>query len=112
MRRPRCEAYLRFANLATNRLDGANVAYHMQNFEEGKFSYYQIEFIVRALENLNENPLVVLPWKFMHDSIRLNPEIFGEGQVQVLSNEEKAIRDRYETKKSLGISYTVLPKLT
>ena len=30
-------------------VDGANVAYHRQNFENGKFSYRQIELVVDAI---------------------------------------------------------------
>jgi hypothetical protein len=38
--------------------DGPNVAYYMQNFEEGIFNYHQIKFVVDALEEMGENVLV------------------------------------------------------
>lgn len=44
--------------------DGANVAYYGQNFEEGKFNYHQIQFLVDALESKNENVLVTVPHKY------------------------------------------------
>ena len=39
-------------------LDGPNVAYYMQNFEQGIFNYHQIQFVVEALERMGENVLV------------------------------------------------------
>lgn len=37
--------------------DGANVAYYMQNFDKGKFSFSQIDFVVTAMEKNDLNPL-------------------------------------------------------
>ena len=37
-------------------VDGANIAYYMQNFEGGLFNIHQIAFMVEALEKMNENP--------------------------------------------------------
>lgn len=45
-------------------VDAANVAYYLQNFEEGRFSFHQIQFVVDALERLGERPLVILPNKY------------------------------------------------
>jgi len=45
-------------------IDGANVAYYMQNFQGGSFNYYQIQFMVEALEKMKENPLVIIPFKY------------------------------------------------
>ena len=35
-------------------IDGANVAYYMQNFAGGSFNFHQIQFMVEALEKMNE----------------------------------------------------------
>lgn len=53
-------------------LDGPNVAYYMQNFEQGTFNYHQIKFVVDALEDMGENVLVVLPYKYTQDSFLLH----------------------------------------
>lgn len=45
-------------------LDGANIAYYMQNFDQGKFNVYQIAFIQEALEKMDENTLVIMPYKY------------------------------------------------
>jgi Zc3h12a-like Ribonuclease NYN domain len=45
-------------------VDAANVAYYLQNFDEGRFSFHQIQFVVDALEKLGERPLVILPNKY------------------------------------------------
>jgi hypothetical protein len=45
-------------------IDGANVAYYMQNFDQGKFNFHQIKFMVDTLEKMHEIPLVILPYKY------------------------------------------------
>ena len=46
-------------------VDGANVAYHHQNFTEGKFSYRQIEVLVEKLESRGDGKvLVILPYTY------------------------------------------------
>jgi hypothetical protein len=45
-------------------VDGANVAYYMQNFDYGKFNWFQVQFMVKELIQLNENPLVIVPSKY------------------------------------------------
>jgi hypothetical protein len=67
----------------------------MQNSDKGKFNYHQIQFMVSSLEKLHEKPLVLLPWRYTYDTVHLNSSVFGEGKVQVLTTEEKMIRDRY-----------------
>ncbi|KAL7533901.1 hypothetical protein ACHAXR_005517, partial [Thalassiosira sp. AJA248-18] len=47
-------------------VDGANIGYYMQSFDKGRFNYHQIKFIVDTLEERGENPLVVLPNKYVH----------------------------------------------
>lgn len=36
----------------------------MQNFDYGKFNWFQIQFMVKELIEINENPLVIVPNKY------------------------------------------------
>ena len=93
------EEMSRFANWLETRtgepftaiVDGANAAYYMQNFDQGRFNYHQIQFVVDALIKLKENPLVVLPYKYGFDSFKINTGFAGE--LQRLTEEEIYIRD-------------------
>ena len=55
-----------FANWLNNQkeftyiVDGANVAYNRQNFDNGKFNYKQIELVVKKLLESNSGRIVVL----------------------------------------------------
>jgi hypothetical protein len=72
-------------------IDGPNVAYYMQNFEQGTFNFHQIKFVVDALENMGENVLVIMPKKYTQQSFLVNK---SSGSVrQKLSFKEKSIRD-------------------
>ena len=72
-------------------IDGPNVGYYMQNFDEGTFNFHQIKFMVDALENMNENVLVMLPEKYSMDFFTLSS---AAGSVrQRLSRKEKRIRN-------------------
>jgi pentatricopeptide repeat protein len=78
-------------------VDGPNVGYYMQNYDEGRFSFHQIKFVVESLESLGERPLVVLPRKYCLDSFFIT---IGSGggsdgyrRKQILAPEEIAIRD-------------------
>lgn len=58
-------------------VDGANVAYTRQNYEEGRFSYEQIDIVVKALQaEKSGNVLVLLPFayaqKVIPNSIKSN----------------------------------------
>ena len=70
-------------------IDGPNAAYFMQNFDEGKFNIHQLQFLVQALEDKGENPLVILPNKYSGSSFN----IFKAGSPvrQHVSKQEKAI---------------------
>ena len=64
----------------------------MQNFQEGTFNYFQIEFVLDTLEKMGENVLVILPYKYTQNSFILSKP---SGTVrQRLSSKEKAIRDK------------------
>eukprot|EP00547_Thalassionema_nitzschioides_P003532 CAMPEP_0194205896 /NCGR_PEP_ID=MMETSP0156-20130528/5062_1 /TAXON_ID=33649 /ORGANISM="Thalassionema nitzschioides, Strain L26-B" /LENGTH=705 /DNA_ID=CAMNT_0038932281 /DNA_START=340 /DNA_END=2457 /DNA_ORIENTATION=- len=83
-------------------VDGANVAYYLQNFEEGKFNFHQIKFMVDTLEGMNEKPLVVLPSKYVGKSFYV---IRGNGvQKQRLSEVDWAILNRL---RDAGMLYVV-----
>ena len=72
-------------------IDGPNIAYYMQNFQEGTFNYHQIKFVVDALENMGENVLVVLPKRYTQDQFSLQKAT--ETVRQRLSPKEKEIRN-------------------
>eukprot|EP00536_Pseudo-nitzschia_multiseries_P012511 jgi/Psemu1/244626/estExt_Genewise1.C_4820012 len=72
-------------------IDGPNVAYYMQNFQQGTFNYHQIKFVTDALENMGENVLVVMPKKYTYDSFTI--QIGGRSMKQTLSQTERDIRD-------------------
>lgn len=69
--------------------DGANVAYYMQNFDKGKFNYHQLRFMVDAVENKKEKPLVILPAKYGRREFFV-PQGSGFGK-QVLNEKEMKI---------------------
>jgi hypothetical protein len=70
-------------------VDGPNVAYYMQNFEHGTFNFHQLQFMVGALEKMQENVLVVMPQKYTK-------------QTFVVSNASGTTRQRL-TKKDIAI---------
>jgi hypothetical protein len=82
-------------------VDGPNIGYYMQNFEDGRFSYHQIQFVVDYLERLGERPLVILPRKYLLDFFNLFTYFVsttdggpvGEPRKQRLTSAEKRIRD-------------------
>jgi hypothetical protein len=76
-------------------VDGANVGYYHQNFEDGRFCYHQLKFVVDELERLGENPLVVLPYKYSWNIFNVSQGAPGSYQrdKQVLTKDEIMIRD-------------------
>lgn len=71
-------------------IDGPNVGYYMQNFDQGRFNYHQIKFVMDALEEMGENVLVVLPQRYMQDSFTIQ---VGGRRRQRLRKDEKEIRE-------------------
>jgi hypothetical protein len=70
-------------------LDGPNVGYYMQNFNEGTFNYHQIKFVAETMENMNEKILITIPEKYTKDSF-----FISSGNVrQRLTKKEMSIRD-------------------
>jgi len=72
-------------------MDGPNIAYYMQNFEQGKFNVYQIEFVVNALESMGETPLVIMPQKYCLPSFTTSG---SRGARQYLDEKERAVLER------------------
>ncbi|GAX09314.1 hypothetical protein FisN_32Hh010 [Fistulifera solaris] len=91
-------------------VDGANVGYYMQNFQQGRFSFHQIQWMVDDLQHRGEHALVVLPQKYMRDVFNISVGAGGfdqrRAQRQVLTEEEKAIRDHLVARKQV---YVVQP---
>jgi hypothetical protein len=75
-------------------IDGPNVAYYMQNFETGRFSYHQIKFVIDSLEKMGERPLVILPRKYTLDffSVTVGSHSGTGAWKQRLTSAEKRIR--------------------
>lgn len=88
-------------------VDGANVAYYMQNFQEGRFSFHQIQWVVEDLKRRGEHALVVLPQKYMRDVFHISVGVGGfdqrRSQRQVLTDEEKSIRDQLVAQKQVYV---------
>jgi len=61
----------------------------MQNFEQGMFNFHQIKFMVDALERMNENPLVIIPYKYSTKRFYVGT---NSKEKQILSKEEIQIR--------------------
>jgi len=105
------EQLARFANWLNKRpgapftaiVDGPNVAYYMQNFDQGKFNYHQLQFVVDALVSMKENPLVILPFKYTKPKFPVSNALGG---FQTLGQKEL---DIMEGLKRDGRLYTVPP---
>ena len=68
----------------------------MQNYDKGQFNYHQLQFMVDALESMNENPLVILPYKYFLPSFQVIMGSRGSRyQTQRVTDDERNILDRY-----------------
>lgn len=63
----------------------------MQNFERGKFNIYQVEFMLRVLEGMGENPLIIMPYKYCLPSFTTSG---SDGARQTMRDDEMAIVER------------------
>ena len=102
-------AWLRRRNGAfTVAVDAANIAYYRQNFAGGHFSFKQIDAVVTALQEDGERPLIIIPRKYLKDSVpnhsandsHLQPQ---RRKRQVVTKEDDSIRQRWQDE---GIMYT------
>ena len=64
----------------------------MQNFEGGSFNFYQIEFMVEALEKMGETPLVVIPYKYLAEKFYVH--MGARGRHQVIDSQERKILEK------------------
>ena len=87
-------------------IDGPNVAYFMQNFDEGRFNFHQLKFLLRALEAMGETPLVVLPCKYASKSFSIHKA--GRFVKQIVSKQESLIMKELLEEGKL---YVVPPKV-
>jgi len=74
-------------------VDGANVAYFRA---DGGFNYHQLRQMVRALENLGEKVLVVIPQKYTQNKFFINNR-----KVQKLTKPQMDIIDEFSSKEQL-----------
>jgi len=73
-------------------VDGANVAY----FGQGHVDYLQLKLMVETLENMNENPLVIMPQKYTNSKFRVSSKF-----LQKLTPEDLEIIEGFEAKGQL-----------
>ena len=87
-------------------VDGANVAYNKQNFDNGKFSYRQIELVVNQLEKEcpGERILVVIPYPYAQKIIPNSVHYNGKKKLTYLSDGEMAVLERLQNKNMLYIT--------
>ena len=88
-------------------IDGPNVAYFMQNFDQGRFNFHQLKFLFDALEAKGENPLVILPFKYSKKSFFIHKH--GSGPIKQFSStkEGSILNDLYRE----GKLYLVPPSI-
>ena len=65
-------------------IDGPNVAYFMQNFDEGSFNVHQLKFLFDALKAKGENPLVIMPFKYSKNYFFIHKH--GSGPIKQVSS--------------------------
>lgn len=85
-------------------VDGANVAYHKQNFEDGHFSYKQIDTVVNLLQQRGEKILVLIPYPYARRIIPNNTKHKKAKRITYLTQDDIEILERWE---SQGMLYVV-----
>lgn len=85
-------------------VDGANVAYHKQNFDNGQFSYRQIDLVVNRLKERGEKILVLLPYPYARRIIPNSAKHKKGKRVTYLTKEDQCILERFEEE---GMLYVV-----
>jgi len=77
-------------------IDGANAAYFGQNFDQGRFNYHQIQFLVDALESKGERALVTIPQKYTQTSFfsntgsRAKRQYLREDEIEIMNRLDQA----------------------
>jgi len=87
-------------------VDAPNVAYNRQNFEGGRFSFQQVEMVLRALQAEGHRAFVLLPWKYMQPVIPNHARYTGysSSSRHELTPEEQSIIDKWEEEGVLGVT--------
>ena len=72
-------------------IDGANVAYHHQNFTNGRFSYRQIEILVNKIKEKNDGKILVLLHQIYTNKTISNSSNYGRNKSKniVISEDDK-----------------------
>ena len=107
-----CKNLQNFSNWLSERdefvyiVDGANVAYNKQNFDNGKFSYKQIELVVSKLkaDHPNERILVILPYSYSQKVVPNSILNFAGRRVTYLSDEDLEIVDKLQRENMLYVT--------
>jgi pentatricopeptide repeat protein len=91
-------------------VDGANVAYHRQNFDGGKFSFRQVELVVDTLRKMmasdeieKGNVLVLLPYPYAQKVVPNSSRHRRGRRIEYLSPQELAVLERFEKEKMLYV---------
>jgi hypothetical protein len=83
-------------------IDGANVAYNCQNFEDGKFSYKQIELVVdKVLARGDGRVLVLLPHAYAQNVVPNQVFSKGKRRSSSISTDDKRIINRFKDENML-----------
>lgn len=87
-------------------VDGANVAYNRQNFNGGKFSYQQIELLVKQLQAdyPGDRILVVLPYPYAQKIVPNSVHTSERRRLTYLSDADLAILDWLQREKMLYVT--------
>ena len=88
-------------------VDGANVAYHKQNFDEGKFSFKQIELVVNKLLTRvqpGERILVLIPYPYAQRVIPNSTKHKKGKKLSYLTAEDEGILEMLDRE---GMLYVV-----
>ena len=87
-------------------VDGANVAYNKQNFENGKFSYRQIELVVNQIEKdyPGERILVIIPYPYAQRIVPNSVQYNGRRKLTYLADDEIAVLERLQKNNMLYIT--------
>jgi pentatricopeptide repeat protein len=87
-------------------VDGANVAYNRQNFNGGKFSYSQIELLVKRLQAdyPGDRILVVLPYPYAQKIVPNSIHTSERRRLTYLSDADLAILEWLKKEKMLYVT--------
>jgi len=85
-------------------IDGANVAYHKQNYIDGRFNYHQVDVIVEVLRAQGKRVLLLLPTSYAQKVIPNTTRGKGLENKRVLTyitKEDSALLEKWERENML-----------